>query len=55
MIVVILFFLVAGLIGMFESSDEKISEISLGMIVMGIGMIGMLKAVFEMAENHRVK
>ncbi len=54
MIVVILFFLVAGLIGMFESSDEKISEISLGMIVMGIGMIGMLKAVFEMAENHRL-
>jgi hypothetical protein len=53
MIIVILFMLISGIFGMFASDDEKISEISLGMIVMGIGMIGMLKAVFEMAENHR--
>ncbi|MCA6074330.1 hypothetical protein [Fulvivirga sedimenti] len=53
MIALILFFLVVGLIGLFAASDAKLSEVSLGMIVMGVGMIGMLKAVFEMADNHR--
>ena len=54
MIALILFFLVLGLFGLFSSEDEKLSELAFGMIVLGIGMIGMLKAVFEMAENHRV-
>lgn len=53
MVILIMFFIVSGLIGLFSLEDNQLSEVALGMIVLGIGMIGMLKAIFEMAENHR--
>ena len=53
MVILILFFIVSGLVGLFSIEDSQLSEMAFGMIVLGIGMIGMLKAVIEMAENHR--
>lgn len=53
MVILILFFIVSGLFGLFSIEDSQLSEMAFGMIVLGIGMIGMLKAVIEMAENHR--
>ena len=50
--VMILFFIALGIIGLLGTENSKLQELSLGMIVMGIGMIGMLKSVFEMAKNH---
>lgn len=42
-----------GLIGFMGSQDNIQKEISFGLIVLGIGLIGMLKAAVEMFENHR--
>jgi len=49
----ILFLLSFGIYGYFITTNSKIKEISLGTCVLGIGMIGMLKAGVEMFENHR--
>lgn len=54
-IVLIFIFLIAGLIGFFSSSESAISELSIGSIVLAIGMMGMLKAVVEMAEHHKIE
>ncbi len=47
-----LFFLVFGLYGFLFSKNENVNDISLGIVVMGIGMLGMLKLVIEMAAYH---
>ena len=49
-----LFFIVAGLFGIFASEEAIISELSLGLVVLGIGLLGLLKAGSEMFENHRL-
>jgi len=49
----VFFFLSFGIYGYFITTNTKIKEISLGTSVLGIGMIGMLKAGVEMFENHR--
>lgn len=49
----ILFLLVFGLIGYFSSEENIHKEVSFGLIVLGIGILGMLKSVIEMFENHR--
>ena len=49
----VLLFLVFGLIGYFSSEQNLHKEISFGLIVLGIGILGMLKSVIEMFENHR--
>ena len=49
----IILFLISGLIGFFSSRDTIHKEISFGLIVLGIGLIGMLKGAIEMFENHR--
>ncbi len=49
----ILFFLVAGLAGFFMSEKNAFSELAFGLISVGIGMIGMLKAAIEMAEHQQ--
>ena len=53
MVVLIIFFLLTGLIGMLGSENKKLSEVAFGMIVFGLGLIGMLKSATEMAQNHR--
>lgn len=43
--------------GMFEYlnvSDTKLKDLSFGFIVLGISLLGMLKAAIEMFENHRL-
>ncbi len=47
-----LFFIVLGLLGLYVLKFEKLTEISIGCIGLGIGMIGVLKSVVEMAEHH---
>lgn len=49
----VLLFSVLGLIGLFQSAASPLKEIALGLISIGIGMIGMLKAAGEMAHHHR--
>lgn len=48
-VIVVLF----GLYSLLLATDEHLQEISSGIIVFGVGLIGMLKAGIEMAENHR--
>ncbi len=48
-----LFILAFGVLGFFISSNEKIQELSIGGIVLGIGFIGFLKSAIEVYENHR--
>ena len=43
----------AGLFGFFFFDNSNFSELSLGLIVFGISMLGLLKAALEMAENHQ--
>ena len=45
--------LTIGLVGLL-SKDTILSEISLGLIVLAIGILGVLKAAIEMFENHRL-
>jgi len=51
----VIFFISFGMFGMFISENKPVQEVSFGMISLGIGVIGMLKAAIEMAENHRGK
>lgn len=52
--VMIAFFLIVGLIGYFRVSEGIFKDISFGLIVIGIGLIGLLKSGSEMFENHRL-
>ncbi len=49
----VLLFSILGLIGLFQSDISPLKEIALGLISIGIGMIGMLKAAGEMAHHHK--
>jgi hypothetical protein len=49
----VLFFSALGLIGLFQSAQSPLNEIALGLISVGIGLIGVLKAAGEMAQHHR--
>ncbi|WP_421870828.1 hypothetical protein [Marinoscillum sp.] len=49
-----LLFFVMGLLGLFVSEDNFLSELAYGLIVMAIGILGMLKTAIEMFENHRL-
>jgi len=49
----VVFFLIMGIVGYFKSTENIHKEISFGLIVLGIGLIGMLKSAIEMFENHR--
>lgn len=49
----ILFFLIFGLIGYYITEVEILKELSIGCIVLALGMFGLLKAAIEMFENHR--
>lgn len=47
-------FIVGGLYGILALENSVISEISLGLVVLGIGFLGLLKTGSEMFENHRL-
>ena len=51
--IAILFFLIMGLIGYFNAHDGILKDLSVGLIVLSLGMFGFLKAAIEMFENHR--
>jgi len=42
-----------GLVGFLNSAENIHKEISIGLVVFGIGLIGLLKTAIEMFENHR--
>lgn len=48
------FFILIGIIGLYLSSENAIKQLSIGILVFGIGMIGLLKAALEMFEHHRL-
>lgn len=50
----VVFFISIGLIGVLSSRESIHKEISFGLVVLGIGLVGMLKAAMEMFENHRL-
>lgn len=50
----ILFCIISGFSGYFNMHDNKLKDLSIGIIVFGIGLIGMLKSAIEMFENHRL-
>lgn len=45
--------IIYGLFGYVISDNEKIQGLSVGLIVLGIGLISFLKTGAEMFENHR--
>lgn len=53
MCMMILLFLLFGLIGYFSSEKGVLKDMSVGIIVLGLGMFGFLKSAIEMFENHR--
>ena len=50
----ILFFLTFGLIGYYTIEEGFLKELSIGIIVLGLGMFGFLKAAIEMFDIHRI-
>jgi len=46
-------FLIIGVIGYIYINENTLKEISFGLIVLAIGLIGVLKSAIEMFENHR--
>lgn len=51
----IIIFMVLGLIGLFSDVRKPLHDLSFGFISLAIGIVGLLKAAIEMAENHRKK
>ena len=49
----ILLTITIGLFFYFNTIDSALKEVSLGLIVFSIGLIGLLKSAIEMFENHR--
>ncbi|MEL7146009.1 MAG: hypothetical protein AAFO69_06550 [Bacteroidota bacterium] len=50
---VALLFIISGMVFMFFMEKDGPGTIGVGLLVLGIGLIGMLKAGIEMFENHR--
>lgn len=53
MCLMILGLLLLGLTGYFNADTGLLKDISVGAIVLSLGMFGFLKAAMEMFENHR--
>jgi magnesium-transporting ATPase (P-type) len=53
MSLMILSFLTLGLIGYYITDLGILKELSIGIIILGLGMFGSLKGAIEMFENHR--
>ena len=50
----ILLFLIFGLTGYYFVNSGVFNELSIGLIITGLGMFGFLKSAIEMFENHRI-
>ena len=46
-------FVVIGLFTLYYSKTDNSENISVGITVLGIGLVGLLKSAIEMFENHR--
>ena len=49
-----LLFLALGMFGFFVSKGGILKEVSFGVLMLGLGYVGLLKAAIEMHEHHRV-
>ena len=47
-------FILIGMKFYFGTHDNGLKELSIGLIVLGIGLIGLLKTAIEMFEHHRM-
>lgn len=54
MAVMALLFIVTGLLTLLVWQADQTESVAVGVTVLGIGMLGMLKAALEMFENHRL-
>lgn len=52
LLVLFIVFLCAGMDGLFASGSEIINSLSYGLLSLGVGLIGLLKAAGEMAKFH---
>ena len=52
LLVLVIVFLCAGMYGLFASVSEIINSLSYGLLSLGEGLIGLLKAAGEMAKFH---
>ncbi|WP_394003215.1 hypothetical protein ACF3M1_01380 [Luteimonas sp. WGS1318] len=43
-----------GLAGAYMSGDPVLSQLSLGLLAFGLGMVGLLRTAMEMREHHRL-
>jgi hypothetical protein len=46
--------IITGMVGYLKTGESNLKELSIGIIILGIGLIGMLKTAIEMFENHRL-
>ncbi len=51
--VAILVMIGCGMFFYFVATESIMQQVSIGIIVLGIGSVSMLKAMIEMRENHR--
>ena len=54
MLIMALFLISFGIFGIYSSNNSALEQISYGTFVLGIGILGLLKAAIEMYENHRL-
>jgi hypothetical protein len=52
LLVLVIVFLATGLYGLFATESEIINSLSYGLLSVGVGLIGLLKAAGEMAHYH---
>lgn len=50
--IMIVVFIALGLTGLLTSQIGALQELSFGFLIFSIGLLGLLKAAVEMAENH---
>ena len=53
MLIFCLIIMLAGVFSYFKSAESKLKDVSIGLIVFGISMLGMVKAALEMAEYQQ--
>lgn len=47
-------FLIVGIYGLYVSKGGIVKEVSFGVLMLGLGYVGLLKAAIEMHEHHRI-
>lgn len=43
-----------GLLGAYRAQTTVMNQLSLGLVALGLGMVGLLKTAIEMREHHRL-